>query len=138
MPEASSLRLLTWWAGTVRCAAPTDRIREVLPCPAITPIPCGEPAVRGVANIRGIMVTVVDGRRLIGQPDTEPGAELVLLDLNGQLVGLTIDRVEDLFTVRDLAPGRADSGEGWTVKVGPGDPARLLDPDLLLAPLFER
>ena len=138
MPEAASLRVLTWWAGSIRCATPSDRIREVLPCPAITPIPSGEPAVLGVANIRGSLVTVVDGRRVIGQPDREVAMELVLLEWDGQLVGLAVDRVEHLVTVRDAVGGRKDSAEGWTVDVGSGEQARVFDPDQMLAPLFER
>lgn len=136
MADGSILRLLTWRAGGLRCGAPTDRVREVLPCPAITPVPSGSDAVRGVANVRGGLVTVVDSRVLLGEPTAGDGSEMVLVEVQGRPVGLLVDHVEDLVTVEDRAMSKTGSGV-WEVRVGPGDRVRLLDPEQLLGPLFE-
>lgn len=116
MPEGKEPRLLVWRAGGRRCAAGADGLEEIVPAGAITPVP-GVPApVMGLANVRGRVVTVVDGRRLVGVvPDTPP-AWLVLARVGARTVALAVDEVEDL-------AARLDG-------------VQRLDLDRLLAPLF--
>jgi len=116
MPERPAVRLLVWKAGAIRCAAPLDALREVVPAGGITPIPGAPEQVRGLANIRGRVVTVIDGRALVGAPAAAPPPWLVLVRVGGRTLALGVDEVEDLV-------------------VDPTD-ARRLDLEGLLAPLF--
>ena len=138
MAESSRLRLLLWRAGATRCAAPIERLREVLPPLPLTALPGAPPSVLGVANVRGTLVTVVDGRRILGETDHLVPDATVLVDLGGRPIGLAVDSVEDLVEVDDseLVPHGAGSAAGWEVRLEEGPPARLLDLDQLLAPLF--
>jgi purine-binding chemotaxis protein CheW len=138
MAEGSRLRLLLWRAGATRCAAPIERLREVLPALPLTALPGAPASVLGVANVRGTLVTVVDGRRLLGEEGQLVPDATVLVDLGGKLIGLTVDTVEDLVEVDDseLVPHGAGSAAGWEVRLEEGPPARLLDLDHLLEPLF--
>lgn len=138
MVETSRLRLLVWRAGAVRCAAPIERLREVLPAVAVTALPGAPPSVRGVANVRGLLVTIVDGRRLLGEPDARPPGATILVDFDGRPVGLAVDEVEDLIEVADaaLTPRGAGPAMGWEVAFDEGPPVRMLDLDHLLEPLF--
>ena len=135
MRDVSTLRFLLCRAGAARYAAPIERLRLVLPAPAVTPLPGTPPSVRGVASVRGELVTVVDARTLLGEPDTEPGPDLVLVDLGSRLVGLAVDEVVDLVAVDDDALIPTDGG-GWALRLPSGDSARVLDLDALLTPLF--
>lgn len=116
MPERPVVRQLVWKAGGIRCAAPLDALREVVPAGVITPIPGADGAICGLANVRGRVVTVIDGRVLVGAPAAEPPALLVLVRVGDRLLALGVDEVEDLVT------GRHD--------------ARPLDLEALLAPFF--
>jgi purine-binding chemotaxis protein CheW len=122
----------------VRCAAPIERLREVLPDVLVTVLPGAPAEVRGVANVRGTLLTVVDGRRLVGEPaDRQPEATVVV-NHGSRVIGLAVDDVEDLIEVSDgaLTPGGKDGDAGWEVRLPEGPPARLLDLDHLLDPLF--
>jgi purine-binding chemotaxis protein CheW len=138
MAEQSRLRLLLWRAGATRCAAPIERLREVLPALPLTVLPGAPGPVLGVANVRGTLVTVVDGRRIIGESESAVPDATILVDLGGRSVGLAVDSVEDLVEVDDseLAPHGSGSEVGWEVRLEDGPPARLLDLDHLLEPLF--
>jgi purine-binding chemotaxis protein CheW len=138
MAESSRLRLLLWRAGATRCAAPIERLREVLPALPLTVLPGAPAAVLGVANVRGTLVTVVDCRRILGESDQAVPDATVLVDFGGKAVGLAVDSVEDLVEVddSDLAPPVAGGPAGWGVRLDDGPPARLLDLDHLLEPLF--
>ncbi|HEX9893541.1 MAG TPA: chemotaxis protein CheW [Gemmatimonadales bacterium] len=138
MSDTSRVRLLVWRAGSARCAAPIERLREILLALPVTVLPGAPAAVRGVANVRGTLVTVVDGRRLLGEPDDLAPETTVLVQLGNRAVGLAVDDVEDLVEVGDgaLIPRGQDSTLGWDVRLPDGPPARLLDLDQLLDPLF--
>lgn len=136
MTDTPSVRLLVWRAGGVRCAAPVERLREVLPELAVAALPGTPAAIRGVANVRGTLVTVVDGRRLLGLPDGVPSLATVVVRFGARFIGLSVDDVEDLVVVTDAAIEPAPGAvEEWVVRLEDGA-ARLLDLDQLLEPLF--
>jgi len=138
MTEAATVRLLLWRAGGARCGAPLEQLREVLPALPLARIPGAPAAVSGVANVPGELVTVVDGRTLLGEADAIPAQAIVLVRVGRRTIGLAVDEVEDLVTVSDavLVPGQR-SAEAWTAQVDDGAVVRLLDLDGLLSPLFQ-
>ena len=98
------------------CAAEVDAVREILPRLPTTRIPGAPPVVAGLVNVRGTLVTVVEGWRALGQP--EPPADqldgagsTVLLEVGGsrQLAGFTVDEVMDMLAV---GPGMLEERTG--------------------------
>src|SRR5437899_10483872 len=63
-----SARLLVFRVGTLTCAAEVDQVREILPRLPTTRIPGAPPVVAGLVNVRGTLVTVVEGWRALGLP----------------------------------------------------------------------
>jgi purine-binding chemotaxis protein CheW len=138
MTDTSRVRLLIWRAGSARCAAPIERLREIMLAVPVTALPGAPAEVRGLANVRGLLVTVIDGRRLLGEPADRPPEATVLVRHGPRTVGLAVDEVEDLVEISDgaLALRGEDGTPGWEVRLPEGPPARLLDLDHLLDPLF--
>lgn len=46
--------------GGRRCALSAETVREVLPLPAVTPVPLAPTAVRGIAPVHGRVLPVID------------------------------------------------------------------------------
>ncbi|MGH7701075.1 MAG: chemotaxis protein CheW [Gemmatimonadales bacterium] len=150
MSDAGDVRLLVFRVGKLVCAAEVDRVREILPRLAATRIPGAPPTVAGLVNVRGTLVTVVEGWRALSQPapNGEGGGSLVLLEVAGtaagtrKLIGLTVDEVVDLFAVAGdgLEPRQALAGLDPTLVRAVGRRAGqlvvVLDPDALLAPIL--
>src|SRR5438093_545678 len=125
MSDAGVVRLLLFRVGTLVCAADAERVREILPRLETTRIPGAPPPVAGLVNVRGTLITVVEGWRALRQP--EPPASngthhgtTVLLEVGGgrKGLGLTGDEVVDR-EAQDLPPpadleqhGRAVVGFG--------------------------
>ena len=107
MSEATLVRLLVFRVGNLICAAEVDAVREILPRLPTTRIPGAPPVVAGLVNVRGTLVTVVEGWRALGQPT--PAAvpaegvvgSTVLLEVgeSRRLVGFTVDEVMDMLAV---------------------------------------
>ncbi len=114
-----SARLLVFRAGTLACAAEVDQVREILPRLPTTRIPGAPPVVAGLVNVRGTLVTVVEGWRALGLPSLSPtpspeagatGSTLILEMGKGEdagngegagrkLIGFTVDEVLDMLAV---------------------------------------
>ena len=110
-------RLLVFRVGGLACAAEVDQVREILPRLPTTRIPGAPPVVAGLVNVRGTLVTVVEGWRALGLdppiapplPETAAGSTIVL-ELGGgpgdedrqrKLIGFTVDEVLDMLVVAD-------------------------------------
>jgi chemotaxis signal transduction protein len=90
--------------------------------------------VAGLVNVRGELITVVDGRVILGLQPQEPGQAIVITTVRGRAVGLLVDDIGDLASVPDSA--LVPTGEGWEARLDGGAAIRLLDLDTLLGPLF--
>ena len=88
-----------------RYAVPLEAVREVvLPQPPFTRVPRAPDAVRGVMNLRGRVVAVVDLAALVGLPAQRldaAGAQVLVLDHGKRALGLLIGGVVG---VEPLAP----------------------------------
>src|SRR5256886_13160425 len=73
MSDTGVVRLLLFRVGGLVCAAEAERVREIVPWFEPTRIPGAPPVVAGVVNVRGTLVTVVEGWRALRQP--EPAAD---------------------------------------------------------------
>lgn len=71
------------------------QVQEILCFDDVTPVPGAPDYVLGVINVRGNIVTVVDASKRIGlQRDEAERIEwIVILDANGEHVGLLVDEV---------------------------------------------
>ncbi len=103
----SARRLLLFRSAGQTLAIDAAAAREILPVVPATRIPGAAAAVRGLVNVRGLLVTLIDAARALGMgslPAPSPGAGAVLLlDHKGRRVGLVVDEVLDLAVVDDAA-----------------------------------
>ena len=82
-------------------------VREVIGARAVTRVP-GTPAVmRGLVNVRGMVVTVLDLAAALGSSRetglrTQMPGSIVLLEHCGRLVGLAVDSVRDVRPLDDV------------------------------------
>src|SRR5207245_3640400 len=146
MSDAGVVRLLIFRVGHLLCATEAERVREILPRLAATRIPGAPAVVAGLVNVRGTLVTVVEGWRALRQP--EPAASdvdgtTVLLEVDGgQALGFTVDEVVDLLAVggdalesRQALPG-IDPTLVRAVGRRAGQLFVVLDTDALLNPIL--
>jgi len=106
-----------------RYGLPVAEVLEVHPAGALTRLPLAAPAVRGLMNLRGRIVTVLDLRRCLGLPEREgPVAPVnLVLGTADNPLGLLVDQAGDVIEVdeRALAPRPAHaSGPGHELIAG--------------------
>ena len=83
-------------AGRTRCCE-IDDVREIVPITATTRLPGAPHYVRGLINLRGVLVTVVDAALcLYGVPADGAHASILLVERRGRLAGVIVDNVFDI------------------------------------------
>jgi twitching motility protein PilI len=75
--------------------SPLDHVREALPVPAMTPVPGVKPWVKGIANIRGNLYTVIDLAQYFGKPPVfvDDNARILVLGTPGLSAALIVNEV---------------------------------------------
>lgn len=75
--------------------APLDQLEEVLSIPPLTPIPGAKPWVRGIANVRGSLLPIMDlsGFLELDKPDDTPLQRVLVLRHSGIFAGLIVDQI---------------------------------------------
>lgn len=90
------------------------KVQEIRSYEMPTHIANSSPCVRGVLNLRGKIVPVVDMHQLFGMPPMKTGASTVtiVLNLGSQTVGVVADAVNDVVALReqDIKPAPGFSG----------------------------
>ena len=83
-------------------------VREVIRCQPMTSVPLAPPAVRGLINLRGQIVTAVDMRERLHLPARAPEADPMNVVVNGGdgAVSLLVDEIGDVLQLdgRDAEP----------------------------------
>ncbi len=87
---------------------PVMRVQDILIPEEIAPVPGGPPEVRGLINLRGRIVTVIDMRKHLSLPKAEAGSKgmCVTVESQGESYTLFVDTVGDVITLsRNLREG---------------------------------
>jgi purine-binding chemotaxis protein CheW len=93
----------TFHAGDLFLGIEVEQIQEVLQDAVISAVPKAPPAIRGLINLRGQIVTAVDLRTRFGLPErgVEDSSTILVFDGADELLGLVVDRVGDVVEVED-------------------------------------
>lgn len=89
---------------------------EVIPVPAISPVPLARPWFKGVANVRGNLYSVSDLAGLLGQPATplsDHARLLLVADRFRAGAGLLIEGSLGLRNADDLKPRAGEAAQRW-------------------------
>ncbi len=76
-------------------------VREIRGWTPATPIPHAPPFVRGVINLRGAVLPIVDLAARLGLDATEPTARhaIIVVQVEHQLVGVLVESVSDILSI---------------------------------------
>ena len=100
---ARSHKYLTFVLNKEEYGLEIMRVKEIIGLMEITPVPRMPDFVRGVINLRGRVIPVVDLRLKFGMKTTEDTQEtcIIVVDLNDTLMGVVVDRVSEVLDVAE-------------------------------------
>lgn len=98
--EAETEKYLIFCAGGIYYGVDTKYVKEMLTQweTSITWLPMLPPHIRGVINLRGGVVPIIDFRLLMGQMPEEKFCS-VILDIEGVQIGILVDEVDQTIDI---------------------------------------
>ena len=98
---AASTEFISFAIGDEQYGVAIMAVREIKGWSGVTQLPNQPDYMRGVLNLRGVMVPIVDLRCRFGQGMTEatPVHVVIVVQIDNKTVGLLADRVLDIISV---------------------------------------
>lgn len=96
-----TVQLISFSVGKEAYCVDIMAVREIRAWTGTTTLPKTQDFVRGVINLRGIIVPIIDLRKRFGQGHTDPTKThvVIILAIGDRLNGILADAVSDILTV---------------------------------------
>lgn len=96
-----SQEFLTFVLGGEEYAIDILKVQEIRGYEAVTPIAHAPEFIKGVINLRGAIVPIIDLRIKfgLGKPEYTPFTVVVILNVGTRVVGIVVDAVSDVIEV---------------------------------------
>lgn len=101
--SGSSQEFLTFVLGGEEYAIDILKVQEIRGYDAVTPIAHAPEFIKGVINLRGAIVPIIDLRIKfgLGKPEYTPFTVVVILNVGSRVVGIVVDAVSDVIEVSE-------------------------------------
>lgn len=102
-PAAACRELIAFRIGEQEFCVDIMAVREIRGWTPATPLPRSPGFMKGVINLRGAVLPIIDLGVRFGLTTSEPTARHVIMvaHIGGRLVGLLVDAVSDIIQLRD-------------------------------------
>jgi purine-binding chemotaxis protein CheW len=99
--ESEQLQLVTFGVGSEEFAIDILQVQEINRMMTLTRVPQSPDGVKGVINLRGRIVPVVDLRRCFAMQliDLQSSSRIIVVDVNGQIMGFLVDCVHEVLRI---------------------------------------
>jgi purine-binding chemotaxis protein CheW len=101
-------QFVTFQLGTETYGISILKLNEIIAYQSCTTIPNVPSFIKGVLNLRGIVVPVIDLRERFSMElkDYDQFTVIMILDVSGRIMGLVVDAVSDVLTLNsdDIKP----------------------------------
>jgi purine-binding chemotaxis protein CheW len=83
-------------------AVETDKVQSINDSMEITRVPKAPKYIKGLVNLRGNVISLLDINLLLDVPKAEMKQDnIIILDMDGEMVGIAVDQVEEVVDVED-------------------------------------
>jgi len=98
---ADTRQFLTFALGQEEYGVEILKIQEIKGYDSVTPLPNAPPYVKGVLNLRGTIVPIVDLRKKFNLPEVNDTqfTVIVVVQVQGKTLGFIVDAVSDVLTI---------------------------------------
>jgi purine-binding chemotaxis protein CheW len=97
----SSIEVLAFTLGNEEYGIDIQKVQELRGYDAVTHIANSPDFIKGVVNLRGIIVPIIDMRIKfsLGTPTYDQFTVVIILNIGGRVIGMVVDSVSDVTTL---------------------------------------
>ncbi len=101
-PPVHCLEFLAFTLGKEEYGIDIQKVQELRGYEAVTTIAHAPEFIKGVVNLRGVIVPIIDMRIKfgLGTPTYDQFTVVIILNIGGHVVGMVVDSVSDVTTLK--------------------------------------
>jgi purine-binding chemotaxis protein CheW len=98
MTSHKIVELATFYVGDALCGMDILKVQEINKLLDMTEVPQAPEYVKGILNLRGQIVTIIDLGKKLGLSDTNRTSDTrnIIVNSNNEYIGLMVDRIGDV------------------------------------------
>lgn len=99
----TSIQYLTFQNDCQRYGMPSANVIEIVKIPPVTSMPELPTYAKGIINLRGRVIPLIDVNLRLGKPEKEYTDRtcVIIVDINGVYVGLIVESVEEVLDIEN-------------------------------------
>lgn len=96
--KADGIQVVVFRLGSEEYGIDIDLVREIIRRTEVTPVPHAASSVKGVINLRGKIIAVVDLKARFGLEQTveSPSDRIIVVEVDKHLVGIEVDAATEV------------------------------------------
>jgi purine-binding chemotaxis protein CheW len=96
--QGETVELATCYVGDALCGLDILNVQEINKHMEVTRVPQSHDCVRGILNLRGQIVTIIDLGQRLGLPSSDLNKESrnIIVNSKGEYIGLNVDKLSDV------------------------------------------
>jgi len=101
-PAPAPMEYLAFNLGSEEYGVDIQKVQELRGYDAVTRIANAPEFIKGVVNLRGVIVPIIDMRIKfnLGTPSYDQFTVVIILNIGGRVMGIVVDSVSDVITLR--------------------------------------
>lgn len=102
--KQDQLQLVAFRLGAEEYAIPIEMVESIIKLGPLTRVPGSPSYVRGVMNLRGRIMSVIDLRHRFGMPPEadQPDCRILVVQYGDTTIGLLVDSVSEVFNLDEM------------------------------------
>lgn len=123
--NAKEVQMVVFRLADEEYAVPIINVQEIIMPQAATKIPKAPGFIEGIINLRGKIISVIDGKKKfqLEQTDRNKANErIIVLDIEHEIIGLIVDEVKEVIHLNtediELPPMELDEEKNFIMGVG--------------------
>lgn len=95
------MQIVVFKLGEEYFAVKTEKVQSINDIMSITKVPNSPEYIKGLINLRGSIKSLVDINLLLNIQHNEIQENIIILEANGEEIGISVDRVEEVVSIDD-------------------------------------
>ncbi|MGL5152063.1 MAG: chemotaxis protein CheW [Clostridium sp.] len=95
------MQMVVFKLGNEHFAVETGRVQTIKEIMAITKVPKAPSYIKGLINLRGSIISLVDLNMLLNVDEKENHKNIIVLTVNGEEIGITVDKVDEVIDINE-------------------------------------
>jgi purine-binding chemotaxis protein CheW len=96
------MQVVIFRIGEEQFAVETNKVQSISDMMEITKVPKSPQYIKGLINLRGIIITVLDVNLILEMKESNSEDQnIIILDLKDEAVGITVDAVDEVLDIED-------------------------------------